>query len=74
MAKEKGFEAALEELEKIVENMEDGELSLEDALKQFEKGIKLTKASQQALEKAEQKVKILVEKNQNLSLEDYQES
>ena len=67
------FEASLQELETIVERMEHGELSLEDALKQFEKGIKLTKQCQQALEKAEQKVKILIEKNNSLELENYQE-
>jgi exodeoxyribonuclease VII small subunit len=67
------FEASLQELETIVERMEHGELSLEDALKQFEKGIKLTQQCQQALEKAEQKVKILIEKNNSLELENYQE-
>lgn len=67
------LEAALKELERIVEDMEKGDLSLEEALKQFEKGVKLTKQCQQTLEKAEQKVKILIEKNQELHLEDYQE-
>lgn len=62
MARKKNpnFENALEELEEIVENMESGELSLEDSLKAFEKGIKLTRDCQEALNQAEQRVKILV--------------
>lgn len=57
------FEAALHELEEIVEKMEDGDISLEDSLKYFERGIALTRACQQALTEAEQKVQILLEKN-----------
>jgi len=56
------FEKALAELEQIVENMEHGELSLEQSLKDFERGIELTRACQQALQQAEQKVKMLVQK------------
>ena len=54
------FEEALETLEGLVEAMEEGELSLEESLKAFEKGIKLTRECQSALEKAEQKVQVLV--------------
>ena len=54
------FEDALENLEKLVEAMEEGELSLEESLKAFEQGIKLTRECQTALEKAEQKVQLLV--------------
>jgi len=54
------FEDALESLEELVEAMEEGELSLEESLKAFEKGIKLTRECQSALEKAEQKVQLLV--------------
>jgi len=53
------FEAALAELESLVESMERGELSLEETLQNFERGVKLTKTCQQALEQAEQKVRIL---------------
>jgi exodeoxyribonuclease VII small subunit len=56
------FEQSLAELEHIVENMEHGELSLEQALKDFERGIELTRACQKALQEAEQKVKMLVQK------------
>lgn len=53
------FEAALAELESLVERMEGGELSLEESLKSFEQGIALTRSCQQALAKAEQKVEML---------------
>ena len=53
------FEKALAELEKLVETMEKGDLTLEESLKQFERGISLTRACQQALAAAEQKVRIL---------------
>jgi exodeoxyribonuclease VII small subunit len=58
-----GFEKALQELEKLVEKMEHGELSLEDSLQHFEQGIQLSRACQQALKEAEQKVEILMRKN-----------
>ncbi|MDK2776919.1 MAG: exodeoxyribonuclease VII small subunit [Pseudomonadota bacterium] len=57
------FETALGELEKLVVQMESGELSLEDSLRAFEQGIKLTRQCQQALTSAEQRVKLLLEQN-----------
>ena len=54
------FEQALEELSLIVTEMEQGELSLEQSLKQFERGIALTGASSSKLQQAEQKVAILM--------------
>lgn len=56
------FEKALAELEQQVHLLESGELSLEDALKSFETGIRLTRECQQALTEAEQKVQLLLEK------------
>lgn len=47
------------ELEALVSKIEDGDLPLEESLKEFEKGIKLARICQQALEEAEQRVKIL---------------
>jgi exodeoxyribonuclease VII small subunit len=55
------FESALEELEALVERMETGELSLEDSLAAFERGVKLTRTCQTALKNAELKVKVLTE-------------
>ncbi len=57
------FEQSLAELESIVTRMEQGELSLEESLAQFERGIALTRQCQQALEQAEQKVAILLEQD-----------
>ncbi len=59
------FEKSLAELEQIVERMEQGELSLDESLKQFERGIALTRHCQTALQQAEQKVEILLRKNGN---------
>lgn len=56
------FEAALEELETLVERMEGGELSLDASLAAFERGIHLTRRCQQALTEAEQRVQVLLEK------------
>ena len=53
------FEDSLSELEALVESMENGELSLEESLAAFERGIALSRNCQQALQAAEQKVEIL---------------
>ncbi len=65
------FEKALAELEQLVEEMEQGELSLEDTLKRFEKGIALTTECQQALQNAELKVTELVEKSGKILEKDF---
>jgi len=64
--KSANFEKSLSELEQLVEDMEQGDLSLEDALKDFEKGISLASNCQTALSNAEQKVALLIEKNGEL--------
>ncbi len=53
------FEAALAELEEIVHRLEQGELSLEESLRQFERGVQLTRSCQKALRQAEQKIRVL---------------
>jgi exodeoxyribonuclease VII small subunit len=57
------FEDALAELEQLVSRLERGELSLEESLQAFERGVNLTRTCQKALQEAEQKVQILIEKN-----------
>jgi len=57
------FEKSLKELESLVEKMEQGDLSLEDSLGHFERGVQLSRACQQALKTAEQKVAILMNKD-----------
>lgn len=54
------FEKRLKRLEEIVEMMEQGDLALENSLKLFEEGVKLTKECHQQLNEAEQKVKLLL--------------
>lgn len=53
------FETAMQELESLVSRMEQGEHSLESSLKDFERGVELTRICQKALSEAEQKVQIL---------------
>lgn len=60
MMAEKKFENALKELEQIVEQLEDSELPLDDALKLFERGIKLSQFCSAKLDDAEQKVELLI--------------
>jgi exodeoxyribonuclease VII small subunit len=57
-----GLEKSLEELEALVVRLESGDLPLEQALKEFERGVKLTRQCQAALTEAEQKVELLLKK------------
>jgi exodeoxyribonuclease VII small subunit len=63
------FEDSLKDLEQIVEQLEQGDTSLDESLKSFEKGVKLTRICQTALQDAEQKVQILLDKNGQQTLE-----
>jgi len=65
------FEDSLAELEEIVSAMEQGDLSLEDSLSAFEKGVKLTKDCQKSLKSVEQKVNKLIAKNSDLEIEPF---
>ncbi|MEI6860463.1 MAG: exodeoxyribonuclease VII small subunit [Shewanella sp.] len=62
------FEESLTELESIVSDLEQGDVSLDDALKQFERGIKLVRNSQGKLEQAQQQVSILMHEDKDTSL------
>lgn len=61
------FEKALAELETLVEQLESGDLSLDDSLKQFKRGVELTRHCQGVLEKAQQTVEKLVDNNDESS-------
>jgi exodeoxyribonuclease VII small subunit len=67
--KKNNFEEALEKLENLVTKLESGELSLEDSMKSFEEGIKLTRLCQSQLAEAELKVKKLIEDNGEIKTE-----
>lgn len=64
------FEKALNELESLVTLMEKGDISLEESLKTFEQGIKLSRQCQEALTSAEQRVQVLLGEDANAVLED----
>ena len=65
------FEESLGELERIVADLEQGDISIDDALKQFERGINLVRNSQAKLEQAQQKVAILLKQDENAPLSPY---
>ena len=69
--KKPDFETALAELEALVEKMEQGDLSLDESLQQFERGVQLTRSCQQALRDAEQKVRVLLDKDGQETLEPF---
>ena len=69
--KQPSFESSLTDLESLVQQMEQGDISLEDSLKLFEQGITLTRDCQTALKDAEQKVSILLEKTHTADVEDF---
>ena len=60
MSQKKNFEHALQELEKIVEEIESGDLPLETALKKFEAGVKLSATCNEKLNEAEKKITMLL--------------
>lgn len=59
---EQNFEKSIEKLEKIVEEMEQGEVNLDNMLKKFEEGMKLAKFCTKKLDEAEKKIEILIRK------------
>lgn len=65
------FEESLAELETIVQNLEQGELSLEDSMNLFERGLHLSQHNQDKLQGAEQQIKILLENNSKAQLATY---
>ena len=62
--KPKTFESSLEELERIVRDLEQGELPLEKSLELFEQGVKLSRECQERLSQAERRIEILMRDNQ----------
>jgi exodeoxyribonuclease VII small subunit len=70
-AKKLNLEKSLADLEKLVEELESGDLPLEKAMKKFEEGIKLTRGCQAALQEAEQKVEILLQSAGGEELQDF---
>ena len=69
--KEAGFESTLAELEALVARMEAGNLPLEEALRNFERGVQLTRECQAALQAAQQRVQVLTQRASGATLEDF---
>ncbi len=67
------FEQSLKALEALVERMEQGDMSLEESLESFARGIELTRECQQRLSAAEQQVKQLVEQQGQIALAPFDE-
>ena len=63
---ENNFEKSMESLEKIVTELENGELNLDESVKKFEEGMKIAQKCNNILEDAEKKLTILLEKNGDL--------
>ncbi|ELJ8715923.1 exodeoxyribonuclease VII small subunit [Vibrio cholerae] len=65
------FESTIEELEQLVEQLESGDLALDEALRKFERGISLARAGQLKLDDAEQRVRILLSNSDDAPLSDF---
>lgn len=72
-AQPKLFETSLAELEQIVAKLEQGDLALDDAMKAFEQGVKLTRICQQILDSAELKIQQLSQNSEGEHLEPFHE-
>jgi exodeoxyribonuclease VII small subunit len=66
-----GFEETLLELERLVAQLESGDLPLDVALRTFEQGVRLTRECQTALAAAQQKVQLLLQRGEGVVLEDF---
>lgn len=69
--KEINFEETINELEKIATELEKGDLSLDESVKKFEQGMKLSKQCNDILEKAEKRISILLNSDGNITEENF---
>ena len=69
--KETSFEETIKQLEAIVTQLENGDLPLDEALNEFEKGIKLARSGQKQLNEAEQRIQILLSENSDAQLSEF---
>ncbi len=65
------YEAAVKELEALVERLEQGDISLEESLKLYERGVLLTRDCQESLQAAEQKVQMLLQQSGQSNMVDF---
>ena len=71
MSTEKTFEEMMNKLEEISQDLENGELTLDESMKKFEEGMKLSKKCSEVLENAEKKIKILIKDGEDIKEEDF---
>lgn len=67
------FEDAFKKLEKIVEELESGKLSLDDSLKRYEEGVKLSRSCHKTLQAAQKKVQLLSKKGDDWQLKNFED-
>ena len=72
MAEKKSFEDKIKDLEEIANKLESGNLNLDESMKEFEQGMKISKECTQILDEAEKKIMILVNENGTLKEEKYE--
>lgn len=72
--KKDSFEDKMQQLEQVVNELEKGDMNLDESLVKFEDGMKLAKECNKILEDAEKKVTILLEKNGEIEEEDFEEN
>ena len=65
------FEENMEQLEKIVQELENGKLNLDDSIKKFEEGMELSKKCNDILEKAEKKITVLIKDGEKIKEENF---
>lgn len=70
--KKESFEESINILETIVNELESGELTLDESVKKFEEGMKISKECNEILESAEKRITILLEKDGKLEEEDFE--
>ena len=74
MKEKQSFEDDLKKLQKIVEELSGGKLTLGDALKKYEEGVRLSESCSRILQDAGRKVELLMKKDGKLSLKEFEES
>ena len=70
--KEKSFEENINDLENIVTELEKGDLNLDESMKKFEEGMKISRDCTKILEEAEKKITILLEKDGEIEEENFE--
>ena len=71
MKEEKSFEELMDDLENIAEELESDKLNLDDSMKKFEEGMKISKQCSDILENAEKRIKILINDEDEIREEDF---